>query len=79
MEAYCLRVTHPDYEGWWVVNPAEHKDCIEVGFGYGIAQRGAGISAWTEPKLSEIQSDLLADGYETTRIPLEAAQQYMSS
>ena len=79
MERYCLRVVHPDYEGWWVVDPKDFAGGVPVGFGYAIAQHGAGVSSWEEPQLTTVQEDLQADGFDTIRITLEAAQQYMSS
>jgi hypothetical protein len=81
MEAYCLRVSHPQYEGWWVTTQEHYTGSkgVLVDWGYFLAPDAAGISSWVEPKLTEIQEDLQSGGYDTIRIILESAKQYMSS
>lgn len=75
MERYCLRVSHPKHDGWWVVNPSEYAGHqIELGYGYAIAPKGAGVSSWEEPELTTVQENLQADGFDTYRVGHEAAK-----
>ena len=75
MERYCLRVSHPNHDGWWIVNTRDFRGaCISVGWGFAIAQHAAGVSSWSDVELDSVQETVQAEGYDSTRIPLEAAQ-----